>query len=134
MPVVFERPVELQRPEVAGVFVGGCVARGDGSSFRHTAHSHTEGTHKGWICVRAARRLSERVLMLHELAHILTGEGHTDKWRAKLLELGGTLEGLEIKRPRGTLWNCRVGYHGLCFGKGWYGGRANHRCRCQCHS
>jgi len=87
-----DRPEELQRPEVIGVFVGGCVERGDGSRFRRKAHAHTQGTHKGWICVLSAKRLVERMLTLHELAHIITGLGHVDKWREKCLELGGTLD------------------------------------------
>jgi hypothetical protein len=84
-------PIELQRPEVKGVFVGGCVARGDGSRFRAKAHAHSRGEHAGWICFLSAKRLECRELILHELAHILTGEGHTDKWRRELLRLGGTL-------------------------------------------
>jgi hypothetical protein len=68
------------------------VARGDGSSFRAKAHAHITGEYEGWICVRSAARLLDRFLMLHELAHIITGQGHTDGWRACLLKLGGTLD------------------------------------------
>ena len=99
-----------QYPQLAGVFVGGCVKRGDGSSFRARAHAHTVHagqTMPGWICVRSAKRLYNadgRVsnLMLHELAHILTNEGHTDKFRNKLRELGGrcTLNAAKRKRRR----------------------------------
>ncbi len=46
----------------------------------------------------AARRLQDRLLMLHELAHILTGHGHTDVWRAKLLAIGGTLDAHDDSR------------------------------------
>jgi hypothetical protein len=84
-----------QYPEVKGIYVGGCVQRGEGSSFRAQAHAHTDSNwiYPGWICVRSAKRLytsngGASQLMLHELAHILTGEGHTDKWRAKAKELG----------------------------------------------
>lgn len=79
-------------PKLKGVFVGGCVKRGVGSSFHAKAHAHTSGSAQGWICVRKAERLHDRMLMLHELAHILTEDGHTDRWRARLLELGGTLD------------------------------------------
>lgn len=85
-------PKELQRPEVRGVFVGGCVERGDGSRFRAKAHAHTDGEHAGWICYLSAKRLPIREIALHELAHILSGEGHTDKWRETLLAIGGTLD------------------------------------------
>lgn len=82
----------LKFPEVKGIFTGGCVERGEGSSFRAKAHGHLWGEYAGWICVRAARRLNDRMLMLHEAAHVITSAGHTDKWRAKLLEIGGTLD------------------------------------------
>lgn len=86
-------PAELQRSwALRGVFVGGCVARGDGSSFRAKAHAHTTGQYQGWICIRRPDRLEDRMLMLHELAHIITGEGHTDRWRACLERIGGTLD------------------------------------------
>jgi len=87
-------PVRAHAEHVAGLFVGGCVARGDGSSFRHMAHAHTDGAHVGWICVRAAWRLLDFQLMAHEVAHVLTGDGHTDRWRQCVLDLGGTLDGL----------------------------------------
>jgi hypothetical protein len=92
-----------------GIFLKGCVARGEGSSFRARAHAHTgkDDPNKGWICVRGHRRLyADRGrpsnLMLHELAHILTGHGHDDIFRAKLRELGGrcTLNAAKRKRFR----------------------------------
>lgn len=67
-----------------GVFAGGCVERGVGSSFRAMAHTHTrvDDPNRGWICVRSARRLltpagePSRILR-HELAHaIAPGASH----------------------------------------------------------
>jgi hypothetical protein len=86
-------PTELLHPVVAGVFVGGCVIRGDGSRFRAKAHAHYPGTtYEGWLCVLSARRLTCRELLLHELAHLLAPGGHHARWRAKVLEIGGTLD------------------------------------------
>jgi hypothetical protein len=85
-------PEELKHPEVKGVFVGGCVSRGVGSRFRAKAHAHTSGEHVGWICFLSEKRLSCRMLCLHERAHIVTKEGHTKRWREYLLQIGGTLD------------------------------------------
>lgn len=84
-----------------GTFVKGCVVRGDGSSFRAKAHAHIDPKNKyfGWICVRSPKRvfmkdkfpIKPSLLMIHELAHILSKSGHTDKWRKKVKELGGRI-------------------------------------------
>lgn len=88
-------PCPFDWPEVRGLFLGGCVERGIGSSFRAQAHSHCmpDDPHRGWICVRSPRRVfvgdSDRPsrLMWHERAHMLTGRGHDDKWRAMMRQL-----------------------------------------------
>ena len=113
MPVVefpeFEKYKELG---YKGTFVGGCVERGDGSSFRRRAHAHCFDSDplKGWICVRSPKRLrmangKPSMLMLHEMAHILTpNHWHDDVWRSKVRELGGRISRWETKeyhRQRG---------------------------------
>ena len=65
---------------VLGVFVGGCVARGIGSSFHAMAHTH-DGRNGGdpfvgWICVRSTKRVltasgQPTRILLHEVAHVL---------------------------------------------------------------
>ena len=76
------------------VFVGGCVERGDGSSFRRKAHAHVVGTWKHWICIRARRRVFTRDgapsrLVWHEVAHCLVGPSnwHNATWDRRRLEL-----------------------------------------------
>jgi hypothetical protein len=94
MPILApnDYPPELRgHLALRGVFYGGCVSRGDGSRFRAKAHSHgPKDKYSGWICFLSGKRLKDRLLVLHELAHIITGEGHTDKWRAVLVSIGGT--------------------------------------------
>jgi hypothetical protein len=94
------------------VFVGGCVERGDGSSFRAQAHAHcfnkTPGQQRyfGWICVRSPKRLrtpsgKPSRAMMHELAHILTpNHWHDDTWRKKMVELGQPIPRHYQKRSR----------------------------------
>jgi hypothetical protein len=64
---------------VAGVFVGGCVSRGDGSSFRALAHTHLNEAvdpYYLWICVRSEKRLltasgEPTRILRHEAAHAI---------------------------------------------------------------
>lgn len=100
-----------EHPELKGVFIGGCVDRGVGSSFRAQAHAHTSGKNKGWICIRGWRRLYQRQLLLHELAHILTGQGHTDVWRTRLRQLGGRVPARYRKRKVSKRTPCACGSH-----------------------
>lgn len=78
-----------------GIFLGGCVERGDGSSFRRRAHAHNyKGTaQQGWICVRSRKRVMTKTgkpseLMLHELAHLLApNQPHNKTFDNRLKEL-----------------------------------------------
>jgi hypothetical protein len=99
-------------PEVKGVFIGGCVARGVGSSFRAKAHAHNEKTdpYFGWICLRSIKRAGEvkgnvittpSQLLWHEYAHILTpNHFHDDAWRKKMKELGQPIQKQYQKKKR----------------------------------
>ncbi len=109
---VVEVPGEM--PEIKGIFLGGCIERGVGSSFRRQAHAHNHKSdaYFGWVCFRSIKRLgawrgipstsagnssAETVVVIdkpsrtlfHEYAHILTpNHGHDDTWRRKMEELG----------------------------------------------
>lgn len=94
-------PSSLRHPAVKGVFVGGCVERGVGSSYRRVkAHTHIGGPYCGWICFLSRRWLDCEPLLLHELAHAVTRERHVRTWREYLLAIGGT-----IKAVKGVMAN-----------------------------
>lgn len=91
---------------IKGIFLGGCVDRGDGSSFRRKAHAHTRTKiNQGWICVRSRHRLMNdkgkpSLLMWHELAHLISKQGHTNKWRKTMRELCGRVWPNHVAHPR----------------------------------
>ena len=87
-------PERLKRSfAVKGVFVGGGVARGDGSRFRAKAHAHSDGRFAGWICYLSPKRLDDEMLAIHELAHLVSDKrGHCQRWREAVIRLGGTLD------------------------------------------
>lgn len=70
-------------------FIGGCYERGVGSKFHAKAHTHVK---EKIVCFRSAKWIDRQELLIHELAHALTAEAHNDKWRKKVIELGGTIE------------------------------------------
>lgn len=101
MPIA-ELPDKLFTDEVfkagfRGVFVGGCIKRKEGSSFRGKAHAHycrgkwSEQKYGGWICIRSTKRAKQINLLKHELAHIITNEGHTKKFYQCIRRLGGSI-------------------------------------------
>lgn len=94
MPIITrdQYPAGLDHPALRGVFIGGCIERGDGAKYHAKAHTHTSGGNVGWICYQSNKWTWCKELALHELAHVITLQGHTDKWRKVLLELGGTLD------------------------------------------
>lgn len=87
---------EVMASGFKGIFSGGCVERGEGSSFRAKAHAHIKGKtpreHDGWICFRSAKRLNQHGIVIHELAHILTNEGHSRKFYECVRRLGGRID------------------------------------------
>lgn len=97
-------------PGVQGLFVGGCVELGVGSSL-HTrrysidAHAHLSSCHyHGWICIRSPAVYEEAVefdLLWHEYAHLLADTPYHDaNWRRILIFLGQAIPPEYAYRPR----------------------------------
>lgn len=60
-----------------GVHVGSCI---DGKRISHSAHAHTSGEFEGWICFRSHNVFHNHSTVVHELAHVITRQGHTKRW------------------------------------------------------
>lgn len=94
-------PEWLKHPAVRGVYVGGCPVYSDFETKpRVMAHAHrpSKELEPGIICFRNKQILNAKYIGLHELAHIISDDGHTDKWRRCLINLGGTLEPMKYSR------------------------------------
>lgn len=87
------------RSALAAVYVGGCGLSG-GRLGRQRAHTHT-GLRAPVICYRDDEVLKDEQTTLHELAHAISGEGHTARFRRVLKEIGGGLRpDWHSERPR----------------------------------
>jgi hypothetical protein len=93
-------PDVLKLPIVKGVCVGGCIDPEDeafnGSLFAH-AHIKDDPI-PGWICFKSRYLLLPKFecLHLHELAHLVSGIGHNERFRRALLSIGGRLDGCYV--------------------------------------
>ena len=102
----------LDFPQLKGISYDGCVAnwREPGYVLAHT-HPVDDEFH-GWLCFRNKMLLKDHQLIKHELAHLLTGHGHDDVWRKKLIQLGGHIEQYEFRYDKR-----RPAVHVPCFHK-----------------
>lgn len=84
--------------ELKGICIGGCIDKERGIKEKHWAHAHPHGgfdKYAGWICLRHQFQLKMKLLMLHEMAHLLTPwycTTHGKEWRKALLSIGGTFK------------------------------------------
>lgn len=74
---------------------GGCVE--DNHRFRAQAHAHCLPKDKrfGWVCVLSSKESRlvtptgrPTTLLAHEVAHMITKQGHSEKWRNCITQLG----------------------------------------------
>ncbi len=104
-----EQPVPVDMPGVKGIFLGGCVREGVGSSLDSRgsypiAHTHIGNiAEKRWICYRNPviyRDPAYEYVRWHEYAHVLANQGHTDKWRRIMQSLGQPIPPMYARRSR----------------------------------
>jgi len=88
-------PKILQRPEVKGVFVGGCCCPWEEKPDpkETLAHAHLQkdgGIFRGWICF-SSEKIPNKYVVIHELSHLISETGHSKRWRETVLKLGGKI-------------------------------------------
>ena len=83
---------------IRGVQVGECVETGKPLDLDEFGHAHIGLAYQGHICVSSKYYLRSKAVILHEVAHVLTLEVHTDRWRRTLLEIGGSLDEQVVHR------------------------------------
>jgi len=103
--------------ELKGIFVGGCVDKNVGIGDDHIAHAHSANgdPYQGWICLRLKFHLTNKLTMLHEVAHLIANKmpatpPHGRKWKQALLELGGTFKAFQYRRAGKTYKNLDYTY------------------------
>lgn len=95
-------PQDMQ-PDVRAIYVGGCIESGLGTLNGYAdAHAHVDRKDRfqGWVCFQHPDNVNDRALRMHELAHMRTGQGHTDAWRAEMTRLGQPIPDRYKRRTR----------------------------------
>lgn len=97
MPILkkqFVPPFLAQFPEFKGACIHECIGGNHLPRFvLAESHVYPKDAFRGWICFKNLFCLLDKQLLIHEMSHVLTdyNQGHSDAWRAKVLELGGHL-------------------------------------------
>jgi len=98
-------------PGVAGIFLGGCILTGPGTSLHRNcrvggvlAHAHIGScSERGWICYSNPNHWSDpdhQSTKWHEYAHILANRGHDERWRKAMERLNQPIPGYYLRRTR----------------------------------
>lgn len=92
--------------ELKGICIGKeCVDPNDHFD-GELAHAHsqwcwTRGKYQGWICIAKKRYLSNKLILLHEVAHLIACKSpntpaHGKKWKQALVSIGGSFKPFDI--------------------------------------
>ena len=93
--------------ELKGISVQECVDPDLTISDSHIAHAHAgDGDpYQGWICLHYKSTLKNRLILLHEVAHLIANKNpktpnHGKLWKAAVVAIGGTFKAFVFKRDR----------------------------------
>ena len=98
-------PSYLQRfLRLKGICIGTCINKNSDMDDLHVAHAHSSWNDPfcGWICLRHKFRLKQKLLMLHEMAHLIanvipTTPAHGKLWKETVIHIGGTFKTFQYK-------------------------------------
>jgi hypothetical protein len=91
-----------QFKELKGICIGECIIKGESVDLpgsKGGAHSHAwlGDPYHGWVCLSYKYQLKEKLVLLHEVAHLIANKApstpsHGKKWREAVVSIGGTYE------------------------------------------
>jgi hypothetical protein len=99
--------------ELKGICIGECVNREKLDYNEEVAHTHYYGNpygFDGWMCLNYKYQLKQKLLLLHEVAHLLVEYdfpltlAHGKEWKAAVKSIGGTYKSFPL-RFRGIIEN-----------------------------
>lgn len=90
--------------QLKGICIGQCIDKSCSISPQHIAHAHSAKSdpYRGWLCFRYKYLLKIKLVLLHEMAHLIANKNykmppHGKKWKAALLKIGGTFKSFQFK-------------------------------------
>jgi len=91
--------------ELKGISVGECVDSASAISDEHIGHAHAcnGDPHQGWICLKYKFHLTNKLTLLHEVAHLIANKKpgvrpHGKEWKKVVVDIGGTFKSFVYKR------------------------------------
>ena len=103
--------------QLKGICIGQCIDKNDSIKKEHIAHGHGDvnDKYRGWICLRYKYVLKVKLLMLHEMAHVIANTSgsippHGKAWKDTVIKIGGTFKEFFFKANGNTYKNTDYTY------------------------
>jgi len=90
--------------ELKGICIGECIDNIQfGKSEAAHAHCYDGDPYQGWICLKHKYQLKSKLILLHEVAHLIANRHiesvpHGKGWKKVLLSIGGTFKSFIYNR------------------------------------